>query len=183
MIFEHYLSYEPKLRARNGSQSCQLLARRSSLRFLPPKGGASSDDFACTVTNCFGYCFKCCFRGCGLCRNRAVVLLDRSNDLFRMFAQFIETADRLKIEPIMVALVEELAEPQRHLRRDPRRAWTISLIVCGLTPKARARAFCEMPRGVRYSSRRISPGVIGSGAVGMVFGSISFKHIVYRDAI
>lgn len=38
---------------------------------------------------------------------------------------------------------------------------TISLIARGGTPMARAMAFCEMPRGCKYSSNRISPGVIG----------------------
>ena len=39
--------------------------------------------------------------------------------------------------------------------------WTISLITRGATPMARAMAFCETPMGLRYSSSRISPGVIG----------------------
>ena len=39
--------------------------------------------------------------------------------------------------------------------------WTISLTARGATPMARAIAFWEMPMGARYSSRRISPGVIG----------------------
>jgi hypothetical protein len=38
---------------------------------------------------------------------------------------------------------------------------TISLIALGGTPMARAIAFWEMPMGRRYSSRRISPGVMG----------------------
>lgn len=39
---------------------------------------------------------------------------------------------------------------------------TISLIARGATPISRAIAFCEIPRGLRYSSSKISPGVIGS---------------------
>lgn len=39
--------------------------------------------------------------------------------------------------------------------------WTISLMARGATPMARAMAFWEMPMGVIYSSRRISPRVIG----------------------
>lgn len=39
--------------------------------------------------------------------------------------------------------------------------WTISLIACEETPMARAIAFGEIPIGLRYSSTRISPGVIG----------------------
>ena len=39
---------------------------------------------------------------------------------------------------------------------------TISLMALGGTPIALAMAFCEMPNGFRYSSRRISPAVIGS---------------------
>ena len=38
---------------------------------------------------------------------------------------------------------------------------TISSIVCGGTPMASAMAMCEMPMGFRYSSARISPGVMG----------------------
>ena len=38
---------------------------------------------------------------------------------------------------------------------------TISLIALGETPMARDMAFCEIPMGVRYSWRRISPGVMG----------------------
>ena len=37
---------------------------------------------------------------------------------------------------------------------------TISLIARGATPIARAMAFWEIPIGLRYSSNRISPGVI-----------------------
>ena len=37
---------------------------------------------------------------------------------------------------------------------------TISLIARGGTPMARAMAFWEIPMGWRYSSRRISPGVM-----------------------
>ena len=40
--------------------------------------------------------------------------------------------------------------------------WTISLIARGATPMARDMAFCEIPIGLRYSSNRISPGVMGS---------------------
>ena len=39
--------------------------------------------------------------------------------------------------------------------------WTISLMARGETPIARAIAFWEIPIGFRYSSRSISPGVIG----------------------
>jgi len=42
-----------------------------------------------------------------------------------------------------------------------RRPSTISLTVRGETPSPRASAFCDRPSGLRYSSRRISPGVIG----------------------
>ena len=42
-----------------------------------------------------------------------------------------------------------------------RLAWTILLITRGATPMARAMASCEIPIGLRYSSSRISPGVIG----------------------
>ena len=42
-----------------------------------------------------------------------------------------------------------------------RRPSTISLTVRGETPSPRASAFCDKPSGLRYSSRRISPGVIG----------------------
>lgn len=42
-----------------------------------------------------------------------------------------------------------------------RRAWMISLMARGATPMARAMAFWDMPMGSRYSSRRISPGVMG----------------------
>jgi hypothetical protein len=38
---------------------------------------------------------------------------------------------------------------------------TISLTARGGTPIARAIAFWEIPMGLRYSSSRISPGVIG----------------------
>ncbi len=38
---------------------------------------------------------------------------------------------------------------------------TISLIALGGTPMALAMAFCEMPSGLRYSSKRISPAVMG----------------------
>lgn len=41
-----------------------------------------------------------------------------------------------------------------------RRPCTISLIARGATPIARAMAFCEIPIGLRYSSSRISPGVM-----------------------
>ena len=57
-------------------------------------------------------------------------------------------------------------------RRTPRSEWTsgvmerlpstISLITRGTTPTSRAMAFCEIPLGLRYSSSRILPGVIGS---------------------
>lgn len=42
-----------------------------------------------------------------------------------------------------------------------RRPRTISFTARGGTPIARAIAFCEMLMGFKYSSRRISPGVIG----------------------
>jgi hypothetical protein len=38
---------------------------------------------------------------------------------------------------------------------------TISAIVSGPTPIASAKALCEIPIGMRYSSDRISPAVIG----------------------
>ena len=52
-----------------------------------------------------------------------------------------------------------------------RRPCTISLIARGATPMARAMAFCEIPIGLRYSSSKISPGVMGS------FMSISYNVI------
>ena len=45
---------------------------------------------------------------------------------------------------------------------------TISLIERGATPMARAMAFCEIPIGVRYSSSRISPGMMGGFMAGRV---------------
>lgn len=50
-----------------------------------------------------------------------------------------------------------------------RRPSTISLTARGGTRMARPMAFCEMPIGLRYSSKRISPGVIGG-----------FKAVMYR---
>lgn len=50
---------------------------------------------------------------------------------------------------------------------------TISLIARGATPIARAIAFCEIPMGLRYSSNRISPGVMER------FISISYNVTVW----
>lgn len=41
-----------------------------------------------------------------------------------------------------------------------RRPKTISLMARGETPMALAKAFCETSIGIRYSSKRISPGVM-----------------------
>ena len=56
-----------------------------------------------------------------------------------------------------------------------RRAWMISLIARGATPMARAMAFWEMPMGMRYSSNRISPGVIG-GFIGITYNVIRVRQ-------
>ena len=59
---------------------------------------------------------------------------------------------------------------------------TISLIARGATPIARAIAFCEIPVGLRYSSSKISPGVIGSFT--LIFYNVigSFSMLIdYRN--
>lgn len=54
---------------------------------------------------------------------------------------------------------------------------TISLMARGDTPMALAMAFWEMPIGAKYSSSKISPGVIGV-CMGVVYDAIRYKKLL-----
>ena len=76
-------------------------------------------------------------------------------------SQFAKVALDLEPVPKLVGLAEERAQADGQRRGNRASRWTISLIARGATPMARAIALGEIPMGLRYSSSRISPGVIG----------------------
>lgn len=89
--------------------------------------------------------------------------LNFRRELLALLGQGPEITLNLQAVPKFGGLAEEGAEADRADLAGviARRLRTISLTAQGCTPIARAMAFWEIPIGNGYSSRRISPGVIG----------------------
>jgi hypothetical protein len=81
--------------------------------------------------------------------------------LFVFAGERAEVAFHLDAVPEGVGLAEEGGEADGHGRCVGALAEHDLVDGLGGTPMARAMAFREMPMGLRYSSRRISPGATG----------------------